>query len=281
MSDRLTPRATRRHAGALALGIALVLGGVATPPASGGTREELTVLSTRPGVTVGVLLVTPEQPPAASVVLFPGGHGRLNLSPSGMGWGTGNFLVRTRARFAEHGLLAAVVDSPSDQGTDGLWKFRTTEAHAQDVATVVAMLRERASVPVWLVGTSAGTISAANAAARRREPMASGLVLTSTVTRTSRQLLYSVEDVKLRDIAVPTLFVHHREDGCPSTPYADVGHTMKRLSGAPRVELLSFSGGDPPRSVACEAFSPHGFLGIEEQVVAAIANWIKGTPGAK
>ena len=275
------PGARRAAPGcAVALVALLALGSAAILPARGEATEQVTAIPTRPGVTVGVLLVTPEQPPVASVVLFPGGHGRLNLTPGGMSWGAGNFLVRTRARFAERGLLVAVIDSPSDQGEDGLWKFRTTDAHAQDVAAVVALLREKASVPVWLVGTSAGSVSAANAAARRREPMANGLVLTSTVMRANRQILYSVEDVKLKDITIPTLFVHHREDACPSTPYSDVAGTMKRLSSAPRVELLSFSGGDPPRSAACEAYAPHGFLGIETQVVAAIADWIKAA-GAK
>ena len=32
-----------------------------------------------------------------------------------MKWGAGNFLVRTRDRFAAHDLMVAVVDAPSDQ----------------------------------------------------------------------------------------------------------------------------------------------------------------------
>jgi len=48
--------------------------------------------------------------PVASVILFTGGQGVLQLT-------RGNFLVRNRRRFAEHGFLVAVVDVPSDHKT--------------------------------------------------------------------------------------------------------------------------------------------------------------------
>jgi hypothetical protein len=49
---------------------------------------------------------------------------------------------------------------------------------------------------------------------------------------------------------------------------------MRRLSAAPRKELLTFSGGEAPQSEACEPLAPHGYFGIEEKVVDAIAAWI-------
>jgi hypothetical protein len=45
--------------------------------------------------------------------------------------------------------------------------------------------------------------------------------------------------------------------------------------------LISVSGGDPPKSDPCEAFSTHGYLGREEPVVAAISAWILGKPFAQ
>jgi hypothetical protein len=33
-----------------------------------------------------------------------------------------------------------------------------------------------------------------------------------------------------------------------------------------------------PKSSVCEAFAPHGFLGIEAAVVQRIADWIRATP---
>jgi Serine aminopeptidase, S33 len=260
-----------RPAAVLALVVAALVGTAAA------ATDEFVRLDTRPGVTVPYLLVRPSGPPTASVVLFAGGHGHLALSPSGIGWGKGNFLVRTRHRFAEHGLLVAVVDSPSDRGGQGLWRFRSTADHAEDVRIVIAAVRRTAAVPVWLVGTSMGTVSAANAGARLREGGPDGLVLTSSVTRPNREQLESLVDVRVKDIRIPTLVVHHRDDGCPSTPYQDAVALMGSLTQTPRHALITMEGGLPPRSKPCDALSAHGYLGIEDKVVAVIAGWITAT----
>jgi pimeloyl-ACP methyl ester carboxylesterase len=157
-----------------------------------------------------------------------------------------------------------------------LANFRTTEAHAQDIAGVIAFLKQAARVPVWLVGTSRGTISAANVIARL--PWAAdGLVLTSSTTRRSKRSPDSLLDVNLADIQRPTLFVHHENDLCVITPYADIPRTMKELTRAPKVDLLSFEGGATARSDPCDALSHHGYLGLEPLVVDAIVTWIKAT----
>ncbi len=121
----------------------------------------------------------------ASVILFTGSEGIAAVERfQNPEWGRVNFLVRNRRRFVEHGFLVAVVDVPSDHTTGYGWS-RTSKTHAQDVAGVIAALRREALVPVWVVGTSMGTISAANAAARLRVGGPDGLVLTSSVTRRS------------------------------------------------------------------------------------------------
>jgi len=231
-------------------------------------------LEPRPGVTESVLVVQPETPPVASVILFAGGEGVINLQRSGNpNWGRGNFLVRSRGLLAQEGFLVAVLDVPSDH-VSGYGRFRVTKEHAQDVATVIAELRRQAPVPVWLVGTSRGTVSAANAAARLRDGGPDGLVLTSSVTRQSRMVTHSVLDVDLAEIRVPTLIVHHRQDGCVVNRFDEAQLLPRRLERAPRTEFLAFDGGtssgDP-----CEGDAHHGFAGIAPDVVKAIAAWIK------
>ena len=72
-------------------------------------------IRTREGVTQRMIVIAPKEP-AATVILFAGGHGGLQISPSGsFGWGEGNFLVRTRQLFADSNLLVVVVDAPSDR----------------------------------------------------------------------------------------------------------------------------------------------------------------------
>jgi len=242
-----------------------------------GAVDEVRTIATRPGVSQSFLLVRPAGPPVATVLLFAGGNGALRLGGRRLGLG-GNFLVRNRARFADHHLLVAVIDTPSDR-PDGLDGFRATAAHADDVRAVIAALRTEAMAPVWLIGTSMGTVSAANAAARLATGGPNGLVLTSTVTRQGRERPESVGDVRLKDIRVPTLVVHHRDDACRGTPYADTPALLRDLASTPRRELLTFSGGDPPQSGPCDARAAHGYVGLDAEVVAAIARWI--TAGAR
>jgi hypothetical protein len=91
-------------------------------------------------------------------------------------------------------------------------------------------------------------------------------------------MVESVGDVRLKDITVPTLLVHHRDDTCQVSRYADASGLVRELSGAPRRELVTFEGGAPAESGPCEARSPHGYLGREPDVVKTIADWIKATP---
>lgn len=180
-------------------------------------EEELQTIPTRSGVTQSFLLIRPADKPVASVILFAGGHGRLALSPQGIEWGSGSFLVRNRERFAQERFVVAVIDAPSDR-PQGLWDFRTSAAHAEDIKQVIAELRKMFDVPVWLIGTSMGTVSTANAAARLKEGGPNGLVLTSSITKESRVVTETVNSVRLKDIRVPTLVVHHKKDECVLTP---------------------------------------------------------------
>ena len=256
---------------ARALAAAALVVALAAPAAA-----EMQTIPTRPGVTQSFLVLRRTESPIATVILFAGGNGAVGFEADGRpGALGGNFLVRNRMRFAEHGFLVAIPDTPSDHA-GGLSRFRASKEHAEDVRAMIVALRAMAPAPVWLIGTSMGTVSAANAAARLREDGADGLVLTSTVTRWNRGEGESVSDVKLKDIRLPTLVVHHREDACFATPYADVPGLMKDLARTPRRELLTFEGGDPPQSKPCEARAAHGYLGLDEQVVKAIADWIVG-----
>lgn len=99
--------------------------------------EEVRIIPTRPGVTEAVLLIRPEGPPSASVILFTGGAGAIGLKPDWpQGKRGGNFLVRSADLFARAGFLVAVLDVPSD--SSALWNLRSGESHARDVAAAIA-----------------------------------------------------------------------------------------------------------------------------------------------
>ncbi|MGO8918910.1 MAG: alpha/beta hydrolase [Stellaceae bacterium] len=245
---------------------------IAAAPARAG--EELIELPTRPGVTQPFWLTPPSGKPVASVILFTGGNGMLGSARNRVLKGQ-NFLIRSRDKFAAAGFLVASVDVPSDH-PEGLDAFRSTAEHAQDIAAIIAYLRQQAPVPVWLIGTSMGTISAANVAARLKSGGADGLVLTSSIVSSSRRAAPISASVEVADIALPTLFVHNKDDACMLCPFSAVPDMMARFSRAPRKELIAVSGGTTPLSDPCEALSRHGYIGIEDEVVGDIARWIKG-----
>jgi pimeloyl-ACP methyl ester carboxylesterase len=252
----------------------LLLAAALPVPAARAADEEVRTIPGRPGVTQSFLLVRPAGVPVASVIIFAGGDGNLALTSAGIGQLQGNFLVRTRPRWAREGFLVAILDRPSDRKT-GLWNFRTTSDHAADVKQAIAAMRELAKAPVWLVGTSMGTLSVANAAARLPEGGPDGIVLTSSVTETSKVSYETTRHAGLDDIRVPTLVVHHKDDTCRASPYSGAEDIMKALKRAPVKELMVFEGGRPAISAPCEAKAPHGYLGIEAQVVSAIGAWIR------
>ncbi len=248
------------------------------PALPGAAAEALVAVTARSGVTQKFILLGPEKPVAAAI-LFAGGHGALNLSGGGdapeIGWGKNNFLVRTRADFAAHGLTVALVDAPSDrQGGQGmLGGFRASAEHCQDIEAVVRHLKTRTALPVWLIGTSRGTESAANCAVRLKDAVA-GLVLTSAITHGDAKGM-AVTGMDLGAVRVPVFVLAHRDDGCDHTPATDAPKLLERFTGASRKALEVLQGGDPPKSKPCEALSPHGFLGLERQAVAAILTFIK------
>ncbi len=232
-------------------------------------------LATRPGVTQRLLVAAPPQAKAVAV-LFAGGHGGLQISDGGsLRWGDGNFLVRTRTLLAGHGIVTVLIDSPSDrQRPPFLEGFRTSSEHVADIAAVIFAMRKQFGLPVWLIGTSRGTQSVAYAATQLPKPDApDGIVLTATILKDPRSV--AVPDMALDKLALPTLVVHHANDQCRVCLPADLPRLASVLGRLPRFQLQMISGGISVGNV-CGGSAHHGFNGVEDQAVQAMASWILG-----
>jgi len=122
------------------------------------------------------------------------------------------------------GFAVEILGAPNNASLNGK---RQTEAYADTIGRAVAFARTRASAPVWLVGTSAGTTGAANGAARLTGRVA-GLALTSSVTRQNSGG-ETVFDTNLAAIMVPVLIVANQNDACPVTPPGDAPRIARRV----------------------------------------------------
>jgi pimeloyl-ACP methyl ester carboxylesterase len=265
---------TRRIGLILALAMFLV----ATVTAHAADSRLVSIKTPR-GVKQAFILVTPAKP-SASLIMFAGGSGGLGLrSATSMQWGATNFVVRTRDMFAAQGFAVAVVDAPGDRHKGMNAIVRMSAAHARDIAAVAAYLKKQTGVPVWLVGTSMGTFSAAGGAIAAGD--IDGLVLTSTITNANPRWHIAktypdgVASMALSRITVPTLIVAHRKDGCKESPASGAPKLKTRLTKATKVEIVVLDGGKPPKSKPCEALAQHGYFGVEEKAVGTIAKFIK------
>ena len=235
--------------------------------------------STDPVEQSYILIEVPDA--IASLVLFVGGGGGLFIENWQLHINATNFLSRSRHLFASFGFNVAVIDAATDflSCEFRLCGWRLSSEHVSDINAVIQDLRERyTDLPVWVIGTSRGTISAAQAAAvlppESRGP--DGLVLTSSVTRPAPVPNHlSVFDVDLENITVPTLIITHKQDECWVTPPDDTKAIKERLGSVSTVHTHGYNGGFEALSSPCQALSYHGYIGIEPKVVNDIAEWIK------
>src|SRR3954467_6182131 len=199
-------------------------------------------------VTIGgsrAVLIKPSAP-RGSVILLPGGDGAIRAGDNGDIQGLrGNQLVRTRHAYAARGLAGLV----ADPGTD----LKRAADH-----------RAAIKRPVTVIGTSRGTLRAAEGIARGARPDA--LVLTSGFLSSESGSSSNVVSILGSPAALPrTLVVHHTSDGCKFTLPAGVDPFIKWAGGRARVKWLS---GGAEEGDACEARGHHGFNGLDGQVVS-------------
>ena len=248
--------------------------------ASDALCQEMITLSTRPNVTQSFFLTSAPKNTAAIALLFPGSGGSIQLRNEGgqVKFNNGNFVVRVRTEFIKRGVRAAIIDAPSDQqrGSGMSDEFRLGDQHLVDMEAVMSDLAKRLpNTPMFLIGTSRGTVSAAALGARSKQPLA-GVVLTSSLFRAagrgSKEPGPGLSKFDFATIPVPLLFVHHVSDQCQFTPYSDAARLSEKYP------LISVYGGDTPQSGPCDAFSQHGYIGKEAETVEQIVNWMLKKP---
>ena len=236
---------------------------------------ELLTVQSRDGVTERLYVQTPGTTPPWVIVLFAGDDGALHLASSGATTLRGNFLIRTASYWVQQDDVAVMIDTPSDHADGVEDAFRHTKDSLRDVEAAVQTLRQRfPSSRIALVGTSRGTSSVGNVL-ERHPGLADAFVLTAPVAiaRNGRAGIsgLSADGTKLR-----VLVVSNRHDACPAALF----YAAQQLADKNHFNFIAAEstdgGGD--KQAECSGRSPHGFLGIENQVLGEINDWLAGLP---
>lgn len=247
----------------------LVLVTMGCLPALALAEGVLLKVPTREGVTT-TLFWEPTDNAKATVFLFPGGGGGFGKVENGKAT-SNNFLVRSALYFTANGFNVVIFGRPSDS-EDLDYADRISDTHMADVRKVLDFVKAKSTAPVWIVGTSRGTISAAATAIHVQGDIA-GLVLTSSVVNYKKPGAVPRQD--LAAIKVPVLVLHHSRDACIHCRPDEVPAILKGLRNAPVKKLIFVDGGANPTGDVCAGQHWHGFVGMEDEAVRMIADWIR------
>jgi hypothetical protein len=220
----------------LFLGLLLLL----LSPITSWAADQSASGKTADGSSVAYLLTAMgSQAPSYAVILMPGGKGIM--SPN-----NGNFLIRSRAIFAEGPFVAASTDATS--------KPDRIMAIAGDLQ------RRYSGVKVYVVGTSRST-EATMALSRPLDGKVAGFVHSSSMN--------PIASFDPRGLKSRHLIVIHKKDACAATKPSN-GAASNRSYGT---ELIEMDGGKSTGD-DCEAFAYHGYNGIERETIYKIKQWI-------
>jgi pimeloyl-ACP methyl ester carboxylesterase len=226
-------------------------------------------LRPRDGGLQRVLYLSPAKP-VGSIVMLPGGVGDIGVEEdSGIRHGN-NFVVRTRGLWVQRGYAVVIPDTIDRTNLRG---DRSTPQYAALVVQLAELARSQAPAPVFLLGTSQGSIAAMNGAANAPAGLVSGLILTESVSRIggSGETVFSASPEKVR---VPALVVANRADRCKVAPPDDAPRIAAALKNSPDVHIEFVDGGSTRSRMPCGSLTPHGYYGLEPEVVAMIARWM-------
>jgi len=196
-----------------------------------------------------VLTLAEPESPRYLLILMPGGAGLVApemIDGRVVLQGADNFLIRSRARFADARTLVASADATFDPAN--------ILAIAEDVQKTYPNLA------VYVIGTSRST-DATMALAVKMDGQVAGFVHTSSMDG-----IAGLDTTRLKS---RQLLVHHRQDGCKVTNYSAAAHNHEHYG----TDFISVEGGISIGN-PCQARAHHGYNGIEDEVVGKIKDWI-------
>lgn len=217
----------------------------------------------------GVLSVYGDNPKPEKLLVIVSGHpgvtrpyvdqtGKIQTKQNG------NFLVRSRQFMISSKVALLLLDCRSDFVDICDDQYQASAQRAQDVLSLVASVKKLYPTigEVWAVSTSRGAVSTAGFL-KHAEQAFSGVIHTaSTFSKATDQ---GLDFGPYKN--TPQFFVHHKDDPCVITLYRDAYLIASRW----KIPLITVEGGSGFRGQMCQAFTQHGFAGMEAQVGKAIS----------
>lgn len=258
--------------------------------ASEGLKETLVTVKPTPDSSLSGVISVREissSAPTKLVVLLPGHPSILNaviengkIVKSSL---SGNFLVRARRQLIDDNIITVLVDCRIDKniGTECPEDYMGSSARHDDIRLLTDEAKKQfpTLTEIWLVGTSYGTVTTSKIPTEYQSRY-TGVIHTSTINYS--KFIRSMSGVKYDEIKLPQLFIHHKDDNCGSAKYTGI----LGIASDYKIPLYTVSG-DKKRedekisSNPCDAFTPHGYKGIEAGVMkliqSAIVNGIKSS----
>lgn len=255
--------------GLLAMLLAAVIGNTQT----GYAREAVVLGASLGNKPLSVLYAVPDQPKAV-LVMLPGGSGRVGIDSDGHIKHPHNFVVRTRADWQARGYIVVILDSPRGVNLRG---YRHTAEYAEMLSYVVEHIQQQWTLPVFLLGTSQGSIAAMNGGAHVKG--IAGIVLTESVSVMghSGETVFSADP---QQVGVPALIVANQQDRCWVAPPSQAQNIKAAMTLSPNVDVIHVNGGIEHSKSVCGSLTSHGYYGIEGEVIDDIDHWIVQRLGA-
>jgi pimeloyl-ACP methyl ester carboxylesterase len=236
---------------------------------AGNFAERVTNFPLATGAKQRVLYVG-RPSPRATLIMLPGGAGDVGLTRDGDVRHDKNFVVRTRQAWAARGYAVLI---PDWIGHESLRGKRSSPDYFAIIEALIEYAHKQSAAPIFLLGTSQGSIAAANGAAHAKPGSIAGVILTESVSVMGGSH-ETVFDAGLSDIRVPALIVANRDDRCRVAPPEDAAKIAAAITHAPDVRVEEVSGGIDKSGNACGSLSPHGYYGIEDKVISMTDAWI-------
>ena len=268
MTGNPHPAARAVSAGARSAAVAAVLLTLSLAlcrPCPAGAREQ--EIHTRAATTVRILAEVPADARAV-LLLFEGAQGLLQRGYQG-------FAHRVFDRFPPHGIGAVLMDAPADKsgfrgGLDP--RFRESARHIADIDGVVAALKRDYGLPVWILGVSNGTRSAASYAMHRSKDIGGVVLVSSSTTPPNGTPIGELPGIAR--ITVPLLAVAHRDDACLGSPPSGAAQIANAATASPHAAAMFFTGGENDGPLPCGTGTHHQLHGNEDDVVDAVVWFI-------